>query len=1628
MTDVRICPIRPIRPIGPIPPMRKGLQARRGSTARRVAAAAILCLLAASSFVARAQESLEVILERGYIAHWLVCGPFEPDAAGGIPAALARGEAALGDTDFMQRAGGIARLRPKHLDLVRPGVDGAMWQRAGTTGPALDLVPFFPETGEGISYAAFYCQVDEAQSVLLDLQTPLGARVWLNGFLLREIQIKPVDQAGADLFVMDFRVGTNLVVMEIPGATYDTLAAVAGMSARELSVYGFANRPLLRGTSGYEIALKLDPARPLGDLYYVPRLENAGTFSGTSFDVRQDAWLTVFNPDDAPSLPLQVALTGGRLPDPLLREMPAIPPESRWRPEFPIPVGNRRAGDAALVRVRLVLGTAVTGLSSAEFNASLKIRARSEGGRVYVVTGSHHDPGQIEDQAARMERKSASYVGQMILRGGDPDYGFNLGPASDWKPCVQGHPALGRALRDAAGAGLCASEAGFAHPDERIAGGELLWRNLRYGLLTGHARLSDSKQAFYAWNMPGVAPQTPQLLAFAGLRGLVSNLDVAGLPGLFHHQALDGTRVYHRRKKTAPGPVSTEELRHMVALQRRELIEQKINVDVLVNQSLVPPPEPFWLGACTGLKRSYPAIRVEGGGGSAFLNDLAAMGADVSGRLPVRSWLTTSTAPGMLATQPGLKRAYAATERRLLSAEQLACWAAMLGASYPDAALDASWRQLLYYSSPSTLGQARRPRAYVDTMAGYRDAAEMADEVVRKALDYIAAQADTLSNAPIQTEGVRALVVYNPAPWARTDVFEGRVSLEGARGLGIVDDQGHNLPYVLEDLQPGQGGGLRSALLRFVAKKIPGMGYRCFYLVPEGPVPRPSLRTDPQIENSFYRLFFDEDTGAIRSLIDKRNGADYAAGLLNHVLALDEDTGKTQGGREFWTTGTWSGPETGVLEQKTEVTAWMQRYTTVFPFAGGTVRRCVTLYEDIPRIDCETHFEGVDLSEKLLALTFDFPDTGRSAVFGERFGTVVARQSRGALDYRTKGLDNLSGSGLQPALDWAGISPNDYIQVGPNGAVPLRPATIIHGANPALAKAASGLREAFIRRGIPAMVMPDRPRRPDFLWSDSTEFLNIRSSLDTSGNMHIVLGSPEHNFFCGELVAKLPEEAAKRFSERLEQGAVMLIENDDVPEGYAPIPTLLFAALLPERSRAMADDFAQAIRVRGTYAVPPSAYFPEDPPQRPESGAAVLFPGAFLASHERDGALVLPLAHGHNWRHVGEDLAPLRNALDAEPQAFEYAIWPHDGDWRQAHLPQVAQGFAAPFLAATTDPHLGPQPGRQSFLSVETPNLMISAVKPAGNRFAIGAGEAPDPREGIVAHWWEAEGIRGDAVLRLASPIRDAARSGFLERREQPVPTDARRCTIPGVTPASLGALWLLPASPPRPGPAEAIGRTADPYRPIYNRYWRHNSGAAPIGYQPLSVILEGRIEAGENRLNLIVANNQTQGVVTGIVHITATDGWSVGPAQFAFDAAPGGYDEQVIRAVRTLTASAALEAAGVVAETTYEGQRYRDVLLAGENTLRMTVTRNAAQIRVHVENRAAVPAEGYLDIITASRFWPELGQRLEATQMPRRAAISIAPFATQDVLFRFSDPGAATWAVAKLAANGELLYRPVPE
>ena len=304
----------------------------------------------------------------------------------------------------------------------------------------------------------------------------------------------------------------------------------------------------------------------------------------------------------------------------------------------------------------------------------------------------------------------------------------------------------------------------------------------------------------------------------------MSNIEAAGLPGIFSQEGPDGSRVLHRRKKTAPGPASLEELRHMAGLQRRELLEAGLDVDLLINESLVRPPEPFFIGAAHDLFLAYPSIRLEGGGASPFFEEVRARGYDSLDALPLQTNLMTVIEPGSLAAQPDAKAAHALVEPRLLSAETWAVFASLMGAEYPEAALDAAWRQVLYWSAPDRLGLAGEARTYVDALCGYREAAAFSGEVLEKALGYIASQADTARLAPPGVDGVQSLVVFNSAPWPRTDYCQAELVLEDVPGLRLLDDAGEAVPFLADRGGAGEGAFLAQGAGPFCGPRFAGVG------------------------------------------------------------------------------------------------------------------------------------------------------------------------------------------------------------------------------------------------------------------------------------------------------------------------------------------------------------------------------------------------------------------------------------------------------------------------------------------------------------------------------------------------------------------------------------------------------------------------------------------------------------------------------------------------------------------------------------------------------------------------------------------------------------------------------------
>lgn len=116
--------------------------------------------------------------------------------------------------------------------------------------------------------------------------------------------------------------------------------------------------------------------------------------------------------------------------------------------------------------------------------------------------------------------------------------------------------------------------------------------------------------------------------------------------------------------------------------------------------------------------------------------------------------------------------------------------------------------------------------------------------------------------AAVNVEGNR-IVVYNPLPWERSDMVTVQTYSDFKKSLKNVAT-GEIVPIIKN-----------KNILQFQANHIPAMGYTTFIPTDEvAATAKPNLSFDAEqsiIENQFFKITFDKESGTIKSLIDKKS-------------------------------------------------------------------------------------------------------------------------------------------------------------------------------------------------------------------------------------------------------------------------------------------------------------------------------------------------------------------------------------------------------------------------------------------------------------------------------------------------------------------------------------------------------------------------------------------------------------------------------------------------------------------------------------------------------------------------------------------------------------------------------------
>ncbi|WXG41107.1 MAG: glycoside hydrolase family 38 C-terminal domain-containing protein [Candidatus Freyarchaeum deiterrae] len=177
---------------------------------------------------------------------------------------------------------------------------------------------------------------------------------------------------------------------------------------------------------------------------------------------------------------------------------------------------------------------------------------------------------------------------------------------------------------------------------------------------------------------------------------------------------------------------------------------------------------------------------------------------------------------------------------------------------------------------------------------------------------------------------------------------------------------------------------------------------------------------------------------------------------------------------------------------------------------------------------------------------------------------------------------------------------------------------------------------------------------------------------------------------------------------------------------------------------------------------------------------------------EKDRTIAITLVRSVGWlsrnmdnnnrKMFGGPSVPTSEAQCQGRLTAEYAIIPHSGDWEEAQVPRVAHEFANELRTAEVKNPDNTLPASISFLEVEPPSIVLSAVKKA------------EREEALVVRIYNSGKTTQNAILNLFKPVRSASLTNFRENEttEQiPVLIEGNKVTLESIPPTKAVTLKL---------------------------------------------------------------------------------------------------------------------------------------------------------------------------------------------------------------------------------------------
>jgi alpha-mannosidase len=614
----------------------------------------------------------------------------------------------------------------------------------------------------------------------------------------------------------------------------------------------------------------------------------------------------------------------------------------------------------SLISLSLLLPAALTAQQNSAANRE-----------IYVVPFSHLDLYWGGTQEECLSRGNRIITRAIQLAGQHAEFRFLLEDnvfVANFVDSMKGSPELD-AFRKLVKDGRIELAPKWAGIYQNLPRGEALVRNLAYGKRFARETFGVDPQVAHMGDLPGFTRQYPQILAKSATPYMVMTRMGPPDTPLFRwkspdgssalvwdavkgygwgvdlglHRDLDDPRFQRIGRETAAiqeitaGPIYLGWGTDLWA-PNEKLIE---NIAVL-NQRLAPAR--FRLATPTEYFRAASETRPI---------------PELVGEIP-SSWANVITSMSHI-WPPTI-----AAADTLVNAEKFAAINHALGyAPYPQQQFDSLWMKALEsmdhnnYGQGGDIGDQRK--------VGYAQAAILqGGQILRESLRNIAER--VRNPYPVSTP----IVVFNALSWTRDDVVSAHVTLYGdvqpsaipeyRKAMRLVDEKGASIPFQVTEYTENIS---RAVQFVFVARGVPSLGYKTYYLVPaEQPDAFPKaaelkLDTDNDarnprrvvgshvLENAYYRVTVDRAVGRIE-IFDKELGRVVAKDL--EIAASEERGGNTLSVE----------PQTGrtivnviasvEIEENNPVRTVVRIAGDI---AGIPITQRLTLYQALKRIDLE---------------------------------------------------------------------------------------------------------------------------------------------------------------------------------------------------------------------------------------------------------------------------------------------------------------------------------------------------------------------------------------------------------------------------------------------------------------------------------------------------------------------------------------------------------------------------------------------------------------------------------------------------------------------------------------------------